>query len=168
VASQEVAMALKTATKPTVALIRQYGASGGYLAATGADTIFASPFSDVGSIGVTMSYLSNYNKNSKEGLNYVQLSSGKFKDTGDPDKQLSNEERAYLMRDVLKMHELFVKEVAENRKLSIEQVNKLADGSTMLGEAALAKGLIDKLGTFKNVEEYLKELIGEEVEYCWY
>lgn len=168
VAGQEIALALKAAAKPAVALIRQMGASAAYLAASGADTVFASQYSDVGSIGVTMSYLSNYNKNTKEGLNYVQLSSGKFKDTGDPDKPLSQEEKDLLMRDVLKDHELFVKDVAENRHLPIEKVSKLADGSTMLGEAALANGLIDKLGTFNDVEQYLKDLIGEDPEYCWY
>lgn len=167
VAGLEVANALKSAKKPTIAFIRSTGASSAYLAATGADTIFASPYSDVGSIGVTMSYLENYKQNQKEGLDYISLSSGKFKDSGNPDKPITQEEKNLFMRDILKLHDLFVKAVAENRKLPLEKVKKLADGSSMLGEDALKSGLIDRLGEFGAVNNYLKELIGEEPSICW-
>jgi len=72
------------------------------------------------------------------------------------------------MKDILKVHELFVKAVAENRNLTVEKIEQLADGSTMLGEAALENGLIDKLGEIEAVKNYLKDLIGEEPEICWY
>src|SRR3989344_1171382 len=82
VASEILADAIKASPLPIAALILEYGTSGGYLAATGADTIFASSLSDVGSIGITMSYLENVEKNRKEGLRYVPLSSAPFKDYG--------------------------------------------------------------------------------------
>jgi protease IV len=167
VAGEEVAVALKKANKPTVVLIREGGASSAYMAASGADIIFASKNSDIGSIGVTMSYLDYVQQNQKEGLAYISLSSGKFKDTGDPNKQLSREERNLLMRDVNIMHQNFVKMVAINRNLDIEKIEELADGSTMLGEMALENGLIDRIGGMFEVEEYLKEKIGEDVEVCW-
>jgi len=167
VAGEEVAIALKNAKKPTVALIREGGASAAYMAASGANIIFASKNSDVGSIGVTMSYLDYVQQNQKEGLYYVSLSSGKFKDTGDPNKPLSQEEKNLLMRDVNILHQNFVKMVAVNRNLEIEIVKKLADGSTMLGEMALQNGLINQIGGMPEVKEYLKEKIGEEVEICW-
>src|SRR3989338_5883796 len=66
VASEILADAIKASPLPVAALILEYGTSGGYLAATGADTIFASSRSDVGSIGITMSYLENIGKNTKE------------------------------------------------------------------------------------------------------
>ena len=166
-AGEEVANALKSATKPTVALIREGGASAAYWVATGADVIFASANSDVGSIGVTMSYLDNTAQNQKEGLAYNQLSSGKFKDTGDPNKTLSVEEKALLMRDVNIIHQNFMEAVAENRNLDINKVKAMADGSSMLGEMALQNGLIDKIGGESEVKEYLKEKIGDEVEICW-
>ncbi|MFZ2189371.1 MAG: S49 family peptidase [Candidatus Magasanikiibacteriota bacterium] len=167
VAGEEVATALKNAKKPTIALIREGGVSAGYMAASGADIIFASKNSVVGSIGVTMSYLDNTQQNLKEGLNYVSLSSGKFKDTGDPNKSLSQEEKNLLMRDIKIIHQNFVKMVAENRKIDIEKVEILADGSTMLGEMALQNDLIDQIGGIFEVKDYLKEKIGEEVEICW-
>ena len=167
VAGEEVVIALKKANKPTVALIREGGVSAAYMAASGADIIFASKNSDVGGIGVTMSYLDNTQQNLKEGLNYVSLSSGKYKDTGDPNKPLSQEEKNLLMRDVNILHENFVKMVSENRNLDIENVKKMADGSTMLGEMALQNGLIDQIGGMFEVKDYLKEKIGEDVEVCW-
>ena len=45
---------------------------------------------------------------------------------------------------------------------------ELADGSTMLGQMALENGLIDEIGSFKEVRDYLEEKIGEEAEFCWY
>jgi signal peptide peptidase SppA len=93
VAAEEVANALKRAKKPTVAFVRSAATSAAYWAASGADIIFASSLSDVGSIGVTMSYLDNTQKNNKEGLTFNSLSTGKFKDYGSPDKPLSEEEK---------------------------------------------------------------------------
>ncbi|MBU4332238.1 S49 family peptidase [Patescibacteria group bacterium] len=168
VAGEEVADALKRVEKPVVAVIRDGGASAAYWAASGADIIFASANSDVGSIGITMSYLDYAKSNQKEGFTYNQLSTGRFKDTGDPDKILTLEEKELLMRDVKIMHENFIKDVADNRGLDTEAVRQMADGSSMLGQMAWEKGLIDKIGGLYEVKEYLKEKIGEEVEVCWY
>ena len=146
VASEILADAIKASSLPVAALIREYGISGGYLAATGADTIFASPLSDVGSIGITMSYVENVEQNTKEGLRYVQLSSAPFKDYGDPNKPLTAAERALFERDLKIYHDEFVRQVAENRNMPVEKVEKLADGSSMPGALALERGLIDTLG----------------------
>lgn len=167
VGAEEIADALKRSTKPTVAVIREGGVSAGYYAATGANIIFASKNSDVGSIGVTYSYLDNTIKNQKEGLVYQELNSGKFKDTGDPNKPLTNEEKELYKRDIKIIYENFIKAVTENRKLDINKVRALADGSTMLGEMALKNGLIDQIGGQAEAEEYLTEKIGEEAEVCW-
>ncbi len=166
VAGEEVANALKRATKPTVALIRGYGLSAAYWSATGSDIIFASQNSDIGSIGVTMSYLDYAKENEEAGLTYNQLSAGKFKDIGNYDKPLTPEEKELLMRDVNILHENFIKAVVDNRNLEIEKVRQLADGSDMLGQMALENGLIDKIGGIYEVKEYLKEKIGEEIEIC--
>ena len=166
VAAEEVADALKRAKKPTVALIREYGTSAAYHAATGADIIFASQNSDTSSIGVTMSYLDHAKENEEDGLTYNQLSVGKFKDIGDYDKPLTPEEKELIMRDINIIHENFIKAVADNRNIDIEKVRQLADGSSMLGQMALENNLIDKIGGRYEVEEYLKEKLGGDVEIC--
>jgi len=167
VAGEEIMTVFKQSKKPVIAFIRNAGLSAAYLAATGAETIFASNFSDIGSIGVTMSYLQEAEKNAKEGLSYVDLSSGIYKDTGNPARTLSEDEKQLLMRDVKISHEYFVKLVSENRNLSIEKVKKLADGSSVMGEAALKNGLIDKIGIYPDVVNFLSEKIGTPAEICW-
>ena len=169
VASELIADALKNFSLPTVALIREFGTSGAYLAATGADTIIASPFSDVGGIGITFSYLENWEKNSKEGLRFVSLASGKYKDYGNPDKPLTADERVLLERDLKIYHDQFIKEVAENRNLSVEDISKLADGSSMPGELALQNKLIDALGDQETARAWFAGELGisnEEVIFC--
>ena len=163
VAGEEVMRAMKESTKPVVALIREQGLSAAYLAATGADRIFASESSDVGSIGVTMSYLEEADPDGK----YNQISSGKFKDAGNPSKPLTEEERQLFMRDVLILHENFVRMVSENRNLPIEKVKAIADGSSVLGATAKQLGLIDEIGGWTEAEKYLEGVIGEKAEVCW-
>jgi signal peptide peptidase SppA len=167
VAAEEIANALKRAKKPTAALIREYGDSAAYYAAAGADIIFASAKSDIGSIGITISYLDNVRKNQIEGLTYNQLSSGQFKDMFNPNKPLTAKEKQLIMRDVKILHEEFIKAIAENRNMDINKVRQLADGSSMPGQMALEYGLIDRIGGLPEVKEYLTEIIGEEVEFCW-
>lgn len=169
VASEVLADAIKGLSLPTAALIREYGTSGGYLAASGADTIFASPLSDVGSIGITMSYLENVNKNAKEGLRYVPLASAPFKDSGDPNKPLTAAERTLFERDLKIYHDVFVKKVAENRGLAVEDVEKLADGSSMPGSLALEHRLIDTLGNQDSTRAWFAqqlEIPASDVVFC--
>ncbi len=168
VAGEEIANALKNSSKPTVGVIRSSGLSAAYWAVTGANHIFASRNSDVGSIGVTSSYLDNVGKNQKEGNTYVQLSSGKYKDAGDPDRPLTEEERQLFLRDIKILHKNFVAEVAANRNIPVADIQKIADGSSVLGDNAKALHLIDDIGGMPEVEKYLEGIIGEKPEICWY
>lgn len=168
VAGEEVANALKNSEKPTVAVIRQSGLSAAYWAVTGVDHIFASRNSDVGSIGVTSSYLQNVGKNQKDGNDYVQLSSGKYKDAGDPDRPLTEEERQLFLRDIKIVHENFIEDVANNRGIPLADVQKIADGSSVLGDRAKELRLIDDIGDIREAEKYLEGIIGEKPEVCWY
>jgi protease-4 len=168
VAGEEIANAIKRSKKPVVAYIRDMGASSAYMAASTADRIFASKSSNIGSIGATMSYISSAESNMTNGFTYEQLSSGKFKDSGSPDKELTEEERALFMRDINILHDNFVKVVAENRNLPVEEVMKIADGSTVLGERAKELGLIDEIGGRAEAEALLSTMTGVETEVCVY
>jgi len=167
VAAEEVAQALKRSTKPTVALVRSGAASAAYWAATGANIIFASTLSDIGSIGATFSYVDSSKKDAKEGLTYNSLSTGEFKDSGDTSKPLTAAERELIMRDLNLIADQFIEVVAANRQLDINRVRELADGSSLPGKLALENGLIDRIGGMAEAKDYLKEKIGEDVELCW-
>ncbi len=167
VASEEIAEAVKNSGKPVVGLIRQIGASGAYWAVSTADKIFASKNSDIGSIGVTSSYLSNVRKNNKDGYTYEQLSAGKFKDSGSVDKPLTKEEKVLFMRDINIIYQNFIEAVSQNRNIPIEKVKNFSDGSTFLGEKAKEFGLIDEIGSLPEVESYIQETTGVKPEICW-
>ena len=167
VAAEEIATALKDFGKPSYAHIRGAWASAAYWVATGADTIFASQNSDIGSIGATMSYLDYSQKNKNEGISYQEITSGKYKDSGSPEKPLNEEEKALFQRDINIIAQNFIEAVAKNRNLSIEEVQKIADGSTMLGKAALEKWLIDRLAVMNEVHHSIENDIWEDIEICW-
>jgi protease-4 len=166
VAGEEIMNALLGADKPTVAHIRSIGTSAAYWAATGADQIFASKNSEIGSIGVTMSYLEEVKKNEKDGRVYRQITAGKYKDIGSPAKILTDEDRNILQQIIDQIQLNFIQAVAYNRKLDVTFVTRLADGASMLGEKALELQLIDSIGSLEDVKSYLKNFIGEDVEYC--
>lgn len=167
VAGEEISNAVKNSDKPVVAFIRQTGASGAYWAISSADKIFASKNSDVGSIGVTSSYLSNAIKNTTDGYTYEQLSAGKYKDAGSADKLLTAEERALFIRDINIVYENFMEDISQNRKIPIDKVKAFSDGSTVLGLKAKELGLVDQIGGIYEVEKYLEETTGEKPEICW-
>lgn len=171
VASEQIAGYLRGSSLPVISNIGDIGASGGYLIAAGADTIVASAMSDVGSIGVTMSYLESSKKNEEEGLTFVELSSGQYKDAGNPDKAITDEERAKFQADIDIVHEEFVRQIAELRGKSVEEIKALADGSTMPGIKALEAGLVDHLGGREKARSLFAETLGlspEEVSFCEY
>jgi ClpP class serine protease len=70
------------------------------------------------------------------------------------------------MRDVRIMHDLFIEEVATHRKLSTEEVTTLADGSTMLGDMALEKWLIDAIGDRYTILADISELLWSDAVVC--
>ena len=165
--ANEVADAVGRLGKPSLAVIHDLGLSGGYLIAASSDLILANKNSTVGSIGATYSYISDYEKSEKEGLAYVQLSSGPYKDMLSPSKELTDDERALVERDLATLHADFVATVARMRDLPEEEVARLADGSSLLGTDARSAGLVDELGGTHDAISLLEEELGEPVTVCW-
>jgi signal peptide peptidase SppA len=169
VAAEEIERVLKISSKPVIAYIRRDGDSAAYWSATAAERIFASPSSAVGSIGVTSSYLDNVKANQKNGYTFNDLATGKFKNTMNGNKPLTAEEKALIMKDLNETYDLFIKTVAENRKLDVNKVKAIANGWAYTGTEALSMGLIDELGGLDEVNAYLKNnvLNGAEANVCW-
>ncbi|MDD5331455.1 MAG: signal peptide peptidase SppA [Candidatus Nanoarchaeia archaeon] len=158
VASEEIARAVKQTKKPVVAWIRETGASGAYWVASSADKIVADPLSMTGSIGVYSGYLEFSGLFEKYGIDYVDLKSGEYKDTGSPFKELSSDERLILENKLKIVHSIFIDEVAKNRNMTIDEVKKLSSGIYYLGLEAYKFGLVDYLGDKNKAIEVAKEL----------
>lgn len=146
--SQEVHMAVKrlSASKPVVASMGTVAASGGYYIAVAAREIFASPSTLTGSIGVRMQLSNVQGLMERLGVSSESLTTGKFKASGSPFKELTREERAYLQNILDDMQAQFVEAVAEGRKMPKDAVLPLADGRVFTGRQALEYKLVDATG----------------------
>lgn len=147
-AGQEIAEAVKKAKKPVVASIADTGASAAYMIASQADHIISAPGSLVGSIGVIMEIPNYEGLYDKLGIKVVTLTSGKFKDIGNPARPMTAQEKAVLMKQIRIVYDQFVRDVAEGRKMSDAEVRKLATGLFWTGTEAKEMGLIDEVGNY--------------------
>lgn len=164
VASDEIGQAIKNSSKPTVALIRELGASGGYWVASAADHIIANRLSLTGSIGVIGSYLEVADLLSRYNVTYRRLVAGKYKDMGSPFRELTEEEQQLFQSVLDNMREEFIDEVARNRNLDRDGVERLATGQIFLGKQALELGLVDELGSEPEAIAYLESQLNTTVE----
>ena len=160
VPSRELSRAVKNVNKPVVACIRETGASGAYYVASAADHIVADRDSITGSIGVIMTIQHTYGLYEKLGLNVTVIKSGSVKDIGSPYREMTAGEEKELKDMIDKIYLDFIEDVAENRKLSVEYVRNISDGSLYLGSEAQDLGLVDTLGGMDDAIEIASEMGG--------
>jgi protease-4 len=164
VASDEIVQAIKDMEKPSVAWIREVGASGAYWAASATDHIIANRMSVTGSIGVRASYLEFSRFLEQYNITYQELTSGDYKETGSPFRNLTLSERILLQKKIDLMHDMFIESVAENRNMSVKEMEKLATGEFYLGAEGINNGLVDELGGKKEAIEYLEEKLDMKIK----
>ncbi len=159
---QEIHSELKKLEKPIVASMSSTAASGGYYIAAIADEILANPGTLTGSIGVIMQFTKLKGLYEKIGLEQQVVKSGKFKDTGSPLRDLTDEERALLQATLDDVHNQFIDAVFEGRQehLTREDVVALADGRIFSGQQALEHKLVDQLGNLADAIDRAGELGG--------
>ncbi len=156
---------IMTIEKPVYIAMDSVAASGGYLIALGADKIYAMPTTITGSIGVIMSLVNMEELFDKIGIKSVVLKSGKFKDIGNPDKTMTEEETALMMEVINDMYEQFVNAVASRRNLQVDVVKEIADGRIFTGNMAEKLKLIDNLGSYNDAFVDMKiELENDKLE----
>jgi protease IV len=135
--------------KKVVVSIETVGASGAYYVASASDKIFADQGSIVGSIGVIAQWV-NYGDLLKWAkLKDVVIKTGEFKDTGNPTRDLTPAEQAYMQSLIDNMFGQFIQAVAEGRGLKYEDVKSFANGKVWTGEQAMSMKLVDSVGDFE-------------------
>lgn len=164
VATDEIARAVKQTEKPTIAVIRETGASGAYWVATAADKIYANRMSVTGSIGVQASSLEFAGLLTDYNVTYRKLIAGRLKDAGTPLREMTPEEKQLFQDVVDSLHDEFINAVAENRNLPRETVTELATGFIYLGSDAKELGLVDELGTKEDALDYLEDRLNITAE----
>ena len=129
--------------------IETVGASGAYYVSSATNKIYANGGSVVGSIGVIAEWVNYGDLMRWAKLKPELLKVGKFKDTGDPTRELTPDERAYMQGLIDNMYGQFVQAVAEGRHTKVEDIKPIADGRVWTGQQALGMQLIDGIGDFR-------------------
>jgi serine protease SohB len=130
---------------PLTVAVDKVAASGGYLMACAGDRIVAAPFAVIGSIGVLMQMPNFHRLLEQKGVDFEQITAGKFKRTLTVFGENTDEGREKVKEELIEVHELFQNRIRELRpSVDLEQV---ATGEHWYGDRALELNLIDEIGT---------------------
>ena len=139
--------------KPVVVSMGNYAASGGYYIACNANTIFAEKNTITGSIGV-FGVLPNFSQlSTKIGINTEQVMTNENANYS-PFVPLNEKFKGVTLESIERVYKTFVSHVAEGRKMTVAQVDSIAQGRVWTGTEAKRIGLVDKIG---NLNDALKE-----------
>lgn len=146
------------ARKPLVVVMGAAAASGGYLVSTPARHILAQPNTVTGSIGVLGGKFTVSRFLDRLLIHRETVRRGKFADFHDPEMPYNEEARTILWESLERTYQLFLDQVADSRKLSLEAVRAVADGRVWAGRQALNHGLVDELGGLREGLAKAREL----------
>ena len=132
--------------KPTVAVIKELGASAAYMTAIATDRIFARRLSIVGSIGVLYQHVNAGKLMDTIGVDLDKVASGPLKAEPDFNEPLEGAPRASIAALVDDSFQWFVDIVAERRSMARPAALALADGRIVTGRVGVQSGLIDAIG----------------------
>lgn len=142
---------------PLVVSMGNVAASGGYYLACSADKIFAEPTTITGSIGV-FGVIPNFSKLSTTiGINAEQVSTNKGASYS-VFEPMTDEFRLVTTEGVEAVYTTFLDRVASGRNMTIEAVDKVAQGRVWSGVDALNNGLVDEIGSLNDAILYAAEL----------
>lgn len=133
--------------KPVVVSMGGYAASGGYYISCNSNWIVAQPTTLTGSIGIfgmipEVSQLLTQ----KLGVKFDEVKTNRNAGFGTVSRPMNSEEIGYLTNYIDRGYQLFRKRVADGRKMTVEQVEELAQGHVFLAQDALKYKLVDELG----------------------
>lgn len=136
-----------------IVCVDKVAASGGYLMACVASKIYAAPFAILGSIGV-LAQIPNFSRLlDSHGVDFEQITAGKYKRTVTMFGKNTDEDRAKLKEELEDVHTLFKAAVSKYRPDL--DLDKVATGEHWYGTQALELGLADEI---KTSDELLTEL----------
>jgi signal peptide peptidase SppA len=133
--------------KPVVVSFGDVAASGGYFVAAPADWIVSSPYTITGSIGVIIGF-----PVVKRLLSNIEITTESIQTSPNGawthlEMGLPKEEEVKLVRMVDDLYEQFKSIVSKGRNMSMEEVEKVAQGQVFTGAQALELHLVDQIGS---------------------
>jgi protease-4 len=142
------------AGKPVVVSMGSLAASGGYWISTASDEIWASPDTITGSIGIFGIFPTIDKPLAKYlGVHTDGVGTTRFTDVLRPDRPMDPAVAQMFQQFIDRGYEEFLARVAEARKMSRDQVDRIARGRVWSGQDAKGLGLVDQLGTLEQAVE---------------
>jgi protease-4 len=136
---------------PLYAVVEDICASGGYFIAVGADRIYVSKSSLVGSIGVLMNGFGFTGLMEKLGIERRLITAGENKAFLDPFSPMEEKHREYAVQLAKDIHQQFISVVREGRGKRLKETPETFSGLIWTGEKSIELGLADGLGTLDSV-----------------
>ncbi|QLK46396.1 signal peptide peptidase SppA [Vibrio owensii] len=159
--------ALKEAGKPVVVSMSSLAASGGYWISMSADKIVAQPTTLTGSIGI-FSVITTFEKGfSKLGISTDGVGTSPFSGDGITTGLSTGASEAFQL-GIEHGYKRFISLVGSNRDMSLDEVDKVAQGRVWTGQDALSFGLVDQMGDFDDAVKLAAKLAEvENYEIYW-
>lgn len=142
----ELAEQIFNSTKPTIAFTDSLCCSAAYYLASQCGAIFSTETAELGSVGVYSIYADQTKLFEQMGIKFNAISAGKYKLTGAPFKEMTDEERAMLQSEITELHEKFKAAVKRKRNVS----DAMMEGQVFNGEKAVENVMCDGLVTTYN------------------
>ena len=139
--------ALQKAGKPVVVSMGSMAASGGYWISSTADYIVADKNTITGSIGIFALFPTFEKTIKKWGISSDGVATSELSDLSLL-RPLSSELNDVFQMEIEYGYDEFLSVVSKGRKLSKEEVNKIAQGQVWLGQDAYKNKLVDEIGNF--------------------
>jgi protease IV len=157
---------LAKASKPVIASMSDYAASGGYYLSMGCDTIVAQPHTITGSIGIfgIMFDFSNFLDN-KLGITFDEVKTGNYGEMFTVTRPLTEAEKNFWQKNLEEHYGTFTGKAAEGRGVSEEEIRKVASGRVWTGAQAKEHNLVDILGGFNDAVKIAAEKAGVPEDY---
>jgi protease-4 len=136
---------------PLYAVVEDVCASGGYFIAVGADRIYVSKSSIVGSIGVLMNGFGFTGTMEKLGIERRLITAGENKAMLDPFSPLDDKHRQHAVDLAKDIHQQFIGVVREGRGKRLKEGPDTFSGLIWTGQKSVELGLADGIGSLEYV-----------------
>ena len=158
--------AKENAKKPVIISMSDTAASGAYWISVAGTKIVAQPATLTGSIGVFGGKFVLSGLFSKLGVKFNHVSTSENSTMWSFNEAFTPAQWIQMNEMMDHVYHAFTSRVAEKRKMTPEQVEKVARGRVWTGEQALALGLVDQLGGLHTALDLAKKEAGLPMEAC--
>lgn len=134
--------------KPIYASFGTVAASGGYYIGAATRKIWANAGTLTGSIGVIMQMANLSELFAWAKFKQETIKAGRYKDIGNPGREMTAEERDFLTKLLAGTHKQFMDDISAVRKDRLKKdITELAQGQIFHGYEAKELGLVDEVGS---------------------